>query len=312
MGKLFDKPMSELREAFVRARFAEPAMFGREDIEEWLDNPAFDTVSFDRAPEFLRHFSLVWKDVNLSWVLRTKATPQSESPEWFLWRIQLKSGYDRNAMNAIIATLQLGGAQVYYPWNNVVGHGPVVLIENDVYSITYPIDTFDPIMCVRKTDVRAVLEILNGEINNQRPKMDEVRTYFKTEAGKAISIAREAAQRDFDEAVAVSADGTKIVKAQWVFVVGANTGNRRGTLFPASELTEKKAIVREPIVRKEVFNYDVDSPVRFYMHSRPRGEKFPPQWLYTIHPRNGTAKILIINRNDFPHVLPLGGREIVV
>ena len=33
---LFDKTYDELREAFVRARFAEPAVFGRPDIEEWL------------------------------------------------------------------------------------------------------------------------------------------------------------------------------------------------------------------------------------------------------------------------------------
>src|SRR3989344_6646869 len=33
---LFDKPVSELREAFVRNRFAEEQYFGRPDIEDWL------------------------------------------------------------------------------------------------------------------------------------------------------------------------------------------------------------------------------------------------------------------------------------
>ena len=33
---LFEKSMDELREAFVRNRFAEGGVFGREDIEEWV------------------------------------------------------------------------------------------------------------------------------------------------------------------------------------------------------------------------------------------------------------------------------------
>src|SRR3989339_826762 len=37
MKPLFDKTLDELREAFVRARFAEPNIFGRPDIEEWLE-----------------------------------------------------------------------------------------------------------------------------------------------------------------------------------------------------------------------------------------------------------------------------------
>ena len=38
MEPLFDKPLCELREAFVRARFAEDNIFGRPDIEEWLED----------------------------------------------------------------------------------------------------------------------------------------------------------------------------------------------------------------------------------------------------------------------------------
>ena len=34
--QLFDKPMDELREAFVRNRFGESAVFGAHDIETWL------------------------------------------------------------------------------------------------------------------------------------------------------------------------------------------------------------------------------------------------------------------------------------
>lgn len=35
-GPPFDKPMDELRETFVRARFAQEDVFGRPDIEQWL------------------------------------------------------------------------------------------------------------------------------------------------------------------------------------------------------------------------------------------------------------------------------------
>ncbi|MCR4313792.1 MAG: hypothetical protein NUV84_00920 [Candidatus Uhrbacteria bacterium] len=63
MEPLFDNPLSELREAFVRARFAEPNIFGRADIEAWIKGESANEVpsnaDTDAWRTLLKHDELV-------------------------------------------------------------------------------------------------------------------------------------------------------------------------------------------------------------------------------------------------------------
>src|SRR3989339_1779159 len=120
MGPIFDKPLSELSDAFVRQRFAEDNIFGRPDIEEWAAAPGFVTIPFNKAPALLRYFLNLWEKTNLSWVLRTKATPMEEPPWWLLWHLEKRGFETTEPFTEIITTLQRGGAKVYYPWHNSI------------------------------------------------------------------------------------------------------------------------------------------------------------------------------------------------
>ena len=312
MGQLFDKPMSELREAFVRARFAEPAMFGRADITEWLADPEWTgIINFDRSLAFARHFNEALEDLDPAEELERFATPANEIPDWMLHRV-----HNKMAFKTIVKALRTGKAKIYYPWVNYVDRNPIAVLHGWVFTLAHT--TVDGSIAALKTaTVRDVLEILNAEINGARPKADAARTFLNRMARTAVANAREDAERDFDEAVAVSADGTKIVKADWVVVgLQESRGKNRATLYPAEVFrndkiwlcnrgherfdfskvtprptaTDVAALVKSVSAHNDVFG----GLGAMYLHDTPYGN------------------ILFIHELHCPSPLPQGGREIRV
>lgn len=71
---------------------------------------------------------------------------------------------------------------------------------------------------ITELDTFAFLDVVFAEWNRLGPKAGVARHFICTAADLTIAKVRESAQRDFDEAVAVSADGTKIIKAKWMLV----------------------------------------------------------------------------------------------
>ncbi|NBS41183.1 hypothetical protein EBS80_00805 [bacterium] len=266
--QLFDKPLADLREAFVRARFAEPAMFGRADIPKWLADPEWTgIIDFDKSRAFVRSFEEVWENLERDQELARYATPTNKIPDWMLSRV------------------------------------------ND----------------------KMALEILNAEIKGNRPNANEARAFLNRIARHAVANVRKDAERDFDEAAAVSADGTKIVKAAWVLAANVTPASftelypgsaliDEMELFPSAAFAERKALLRPGrggtrvgLSLKKSEGAIVD---RFSSNAPPEmanlGEN--GSWDYAVFACNdGTDAfpILVIDRNLCPR-LPLNGRKIRV
>jgi hypothetical protein len=244
---LFRKPMDELREAFVRARFAETAMFGRPDIEAWLDDPTkdADVVDYQKMPIILTRPTFATTPELMS-LLQEHATPAEygELPRWLEHRI-VSAEHHRASFINIIMSLQCGGARVYYPWKNTIDLPPVACIGTDIYCLKAPANALQSLMVIDFAATRHVLEILNAEILGRRPKAESARRFLKELVRETAKDARKKAERDFDEAVAVSADGKRIMKAKWVVVVKLVVGSEWGSriLYPSSAFTGNKCLI---------------------------------------------------------------------
>ncbi len=313
MGQLFDKPMSELREAFVRARFAEPAMFGRADITEWLANPEWTgTINFDRSLAFRRHFNEALEDLNPAEELERSATPANEIPDWMLHRV-----HNKMAFKTIVKALRTGKAKIYYPWVNYVDRNPVAVLHGWVFTLAHT--TVDGSIAALKTaTVRDVLEILNAEIDGARPKADAARTFLNRMARTAVANAREDAERDFDEAVAVSADGTQIVKADWVVVI--EKGYQSGRLYPSTAFQQYKILIYSFHSQRkiDIWRGDMTHFLARFMTEEKRNGRGGATYLITDQdgqiPDFGNVYVVDTNIDPqrLPSTLPDGGREILV
>ncbi len=254
--QLFDKPLSELREAFVRARFAEPAMFGRADIETPRQDPrelAVWSTVMPRVGAYLEH---AWDDdrarrMARARVLRQNATAYAVSfPDW----------YAPGRVMSLLETLRSGGGRVYFTGGEESG-GVVVALRHALYVLDLPKPGGKhAVDCtLRPAAMRDVAKVLIEEIREGLPKKDEAARFLSEQIEVAIRCARQEAERDFDEAVAVGADGTKIVKASWV-VVGAAEGRtkNRATLYAPEAFRVRKVLL--PRHGHERFNYGTADP----------------------------------------------------
>lgn len=240
---LFDKPMSELREAFVRARFAEPNIFGLEDIEEWLKHrpnrlSAPGEVAW-RAPAFHRYIAdaLVAEHGLAIKTLATCATPFAEPPYDFIGNSVSVSRFPRDAHLDVLQTLTNGGAKAYYSGRAL--KFPVLVLNGNAYVLDHPHGHTNAVGLLRLARTSDIWLCIYAEWFAARPKAEKARACLLRHYRAAVKEARLDAQRDFDEAVAVSADGTKIVKAQWVLVAEGSSPTS-GLLFQASAFRQSK------------------------------------------------------------------------
>lgn len=335
--KLFDKPMSALREAFVRARFAERKMFGREDVFEWLTNPEWTgIIDFDAMPAVVTYVEEAWKDFAPDQELERLATPTDTVPEWMHGRVN-----DRAAYDAVMDSLVAGGGKNFYPWVNDVECHAVVCIRGMVLtSIPFKIlgtAKREQSLHLGAATVRDVLEIISAEVKGARPRAETARKFLSRTALNAAARIRRAAERDFDEAVAVSADGTKIVKATWVVVASANADDP-SWIYPSSAFRNDK--IRRPknqdnfrsrgFASSEIHSYEglehlgtkwfpepdafrrfTDDLRHHFVRRRRLGidESQRLVWV-TEHLIRGVESVLIAMPDDCPSPLPVGGREL--
>lgn len=252
MGQLFDKPLSELREAFVRARFAEPAIFGRSDIEVWLEGQRVNLGNqVDPEPwscdEFDEHMLAAWGDEvpliceQVASLLREYVTPSASKPGW----TEKDSATSRFV--EVIETLRAGGAKVFYHSSAgqlIYDSWAIVVICGKAYCAVSKMDEGeDMIASLMRTNINDGMEFLLEEVMCGRPKAQQALEFLLVQYQSAIQSVRQSAQRDFDEAVAVSADGTEIVKAKWVVVGSDDEGWKgRAILYPAEAFHEQKIL----------------------------------------------------------------------
>ncbi|MEK7619997.1 MAG: hypothetical protein AAB413_02030 [Patescibacteria group bacterium] len=243
---LFDKTYDELREAFVRARFAEPAVFGRPDIEEWLRDSTRHVVdplnptSEWGAGAFHWHLKEILGgrgDREIVDLLLLHTTPQIDPPETLLVGIPHAGEF-----YTLLRTLQLGHAMLFCGRSLHTDSWPILVINNKAYVAEFKEPNH--ILALRPAISTDVKRIFFAEVMYNRPKRERALDWLTTEYQHVIANTRYAAQRDFDEAVAVSADGTKIVKAKWVMVYGRTPEwGQRVYLLPGEAFRVTKCLI---------------------------------------------------------------------
>jgi len=320
MEPLFDKPLSELREAFVRARFAEDNIFGRPDIEEWLEDlrrkedPDVGLTGVGRYEKLIVQHA----DHQLGeHYLPRYATPVTDEEEV----MRCANLAQPHFCHLVLAAVR-GGGELYRNARD----RPVVFISNNAFVAV-------PYEGIRAFSDQEFLGVVFAEWKLGGSKAAGARDFICNALSRAIATARQGAERDFDEACAVSADGTKIVHAKYVFVAKGRVPTH-GTLFDAHtfamhKIRCPKILPHESIDRSTLEQIDMDPrklTLDLYLGYMLRHWSFYQMggdWMGgggallvndrkcgNILPPNKT--ILFVNEQYCPSPLPEGGREIRV
>lgn len=218
MSELFKSSIEKIREKFVRSRFGEEKIFYTPKIEEWLESQR-------RAEK---------PDVNLWYRLLSTGTLYHAMDKGEAARVLEAGGYrycdhpkglseghtHEKRLEPLLKTLnkpeQYRGSVVYL---NIKGH-PIVVIydigESDVYNLVSSYINLMP------DDVHGSLllcweECMRGN-REQVLRAESARAEMVHFVDVGIRKVRQSAEADFDKAVAVSEDGTKIVCADIVYV----------------------------------------------------------------------------------------------
>ncbi|MBI4142905.1 hypothetical protein HY480_03465 [Candidatus Uhrbacteria bacterium] len=230
--RLFDKPMNELREAFVRNRFGESVVFGKSEIETWLkwqrEQKRPDEVTW--VP-FLSHDFMVMCTATAPFAhLRERATSFASLG---------RTGTEKGAYGRIYFLLTGG---LYW------GHRDTGVYA-DSASEMFVLSGAEDQLTMRRIGDRnrhlgasAVLDVLFAEWDRQRPRWQEARAFLCNALGEEIKRERAKAEADFDSAVAVSADGTKIWCADRVVVLSADKQRILGE-FPPKAFHGRKILL---------------------------------------------------------------------
>jgi len=235
--QLFDRSMDELREAFVRNRFAEDQIFGMPDIEGWLEEQKGPGIlNLDAWHRFLVHLAARCAENPLD-ILRDCATKASELSRAHLSRTYIQDEFG-TFFSLLNRELYLGG-----------GGGSVSMCVGDrnvLYVVLGTTDTEDG-LTIKRVDRAsplvcgsAVASVLFAEWASARPKWKAASGFLCDNLEVCIAEERARAEEDFNRAVAVSADGTRIVHADWVVVFGGREHEAVDFLFPAAAFAESK------------------------------------------------------------------------
>jgi len=238
--------LANLKEQFVRNRFAEEDFFGREDVEEWLGGQRmsekadlevtgwFEMLKFVHKPGFTGLYGN--KTIDL---LHELAFPSDELV------IDDKTKAPFHYIDSIDFHIAVAGSkEIYLNRNSLLvcrKNKPKTLIftpglgNGGTYTHQFlMVDVFESAL---------VSWHLLGTENDRGFK---AREYLCNWLQKCIDKVRETAEKDFDRAVAVSKDGKKIVTADFVLEVYDGMVCR---VSPASRFTERKILRDENIFR---------------------------------------------------------------
>lgn len=233
MEDLFQRPLPELREAFIRARFAEEQVFGRPDIETWLarereaERPDYDS-------DGVGGWSTVFENELLQFVaghreltaLRECATPQ---PQLQLDALRPHAGDIARAhglARAMIRVLDPRSVDVFDAYYHGADEPTIAIVMlrkmGDLPGFAYysrggphdPLEIDDFV----SYGTKGVIDVLFAEWLYGRLRWKEARQFLCDAVAGRIQDERNRAIVDFDLAVAISQDGTEIVDADWVVV----------------------------------------------------------------------------------------------
>lgn len=214
---LFKKSYAELSEAFVVLRLAEPQGFGRADIEAWLAEQRCALVPDERSWEsFLdrAHFGaeLLGRHESETSVLRRNAE-----------EIPLSSVADlEDEYPSPLDDLAVVFGKAFRPEKVRIYRGTKCVIFDDGGQPAVLVSYKGNSEChATFLGSQHLVDALFWTWKKDRERAPLARIALCNALAKRIAQERIKAQSDFDKAVAVSEDGTKIVHATEVIVVDA-------------------------------------------------------------------------------------------
>ncbi|MBI4433415.1 hypothetical protein HY632_01450 [Candidatus Uhrbacteria bacterium] len=245
---LFDKTMTELREAFVRNRFAQEGVFGKPDIVEWLGTE----YQADR-PEYHSGFSYWNQVLSLDALLNAAmGNEQALLRECATRMCPVHVSMDEEEFISLFAQFKTS-AELYRGRNGSVLLPPHAsgAPEEELFSLrTEPAGTGSQLVVRRRgqSPLHVSIDTADAIFTEwivRRPRWRAARQWLCDRLSTEITKERARAEKDFDAAVAVSADGTKIALADWVVVrIEADSvaqTKERLVAIPAAEFRVKKA-----------------------------------------------------------------------
>ena len=330
--KLFDKSMEELREAFVRARFAEREVFGRPDVEEWLAEQR-TAERPDDSWEQLLHKLNKWADTD--WFdFRSHATSLGVLNE------RIKSLGEANDYGPIYDCLAFNFSQSGRQHELFDGNDGLVYVGDHIYGPRFVIEerendclTIKRIRNLRAaSNAKAIIGVVFAEWDRKRHKKELARHSICETFNDVVKDERTNAEADFDRAVAVSADGTQITCADYVVVI-VERGNRLRHLivYPAT-VFQKKKLIRSPEIQRinpynltddgttlddiEAINESLDASHDWASDEwrRRLGDIVPFEYIsiqeLRSYRKDKEQRILLATPNFCPSPLPDGGVEL--
>ncbi|MBI2483529.1 hypothetical protein HYV74_05130 [Candidatus Uhrbacteria bacterium] len=249
---LFDKAMTELREAFVRNRFAQEDVFDTAGIEQWLAQervavqPDWSEDSYSHWNGALCSDHMMFRAVGRELALLAECA--SPDPEFSA----LINAGEQDRFVKLLSPLR-HAAEIY------CGHsGALLLVRAPECApglyVAHCEDAGDqqrerlvlePAQNNALRTSQRVMDVLFLEWLKGRPKWQAARQFLCDSLAELIAKERASAEWDFDAAVAVSADGKRIIHADWVVVRCCGWLG----VYPAGVFQERKALRSEQMVR---------------------------------------------------------------
>lgn len=228
------RTLDEIRRDFISNRFAETGCFGMSDIEDWLasQRQAGKNPDMEVWPGFFRR--VLAKDVRIEVVsLATVwqyANPLPEVPTDNEDEVMAKW---LGNIKPMLDLLHQSGAKIYYGHRDVIyvtqGHSS----KRSTFAIYRGrINSADELR-VQETIYWAHLEMLLMTWKRGQKGWKKSRDILCDHLSNTIARERTRAIDDFNSAVAISADGEKIISSPWIVVRGKDEEPDR--LFAAAD-----------------------------------------------------------------------------
>lgn len=281
--QLFDKSRDEMKWRFVRERFYSGNVFGKAEIEEWLEwqrkqaNPAAGDLAHWKSLSYRvsDYAAATHQDGNAiafnpNSLLHSCATVCA--PDTFTPATEF-APFFRALCDCLKERLEI---RIYRDCNDELF---MLVFEGENYRPCYKwrrrneqLFELAPFMQTPHAIFAAVYAILLDEWRKHRPRWEAAREYLCNILGECVGRERVKAESDFERAVAVSSDGKSIVCCDEVVVIDG----MKAIFFPAVAFAKNK-ILENPA--KHRFSYDY-----------PMSEKSLREWLTHIVVCNGLEK----------------------
>ncbi|MBU0645884.1 hypothetical protein KJ611_00170 [Patescibacteria group bacterium] len=228
---LFTKSYEELREAFVRNRFAEETNFGCYNVEQIVvqqSNVEQPNATF-------------WNNcrIQLSWIIKEdnydvlKKFAVPINPAHSQYQLWCRENLTQNKFSPLWNFLIEHEAKIY-----LTGSVPIfIFTSSHEKAIFFPNSKGEP----ATPNAIMIVDALLWSWQNRTDPKHKARTFLVNELQHSIKTIRQQASDDFNSAVACSEDGTRIITATEVIVVEKD----RFLLYPETPFLQQKIMLSD-------------------------------------------------------------------